>query len=79
MPRQHRPAMFVDFAERDRLEPARPFQAKREAADPAEKIEHAQLPHHSAPTHLRAEWDFARSMAAARTSGVTDMKMLISR
>jgi hypothetical protein len=33
---QHAPAERIDLAERDGLEPARPFQAKVEAADPGE-------------------------------------------
>jgi hypothetical protein len=42
MLRQHAPAEWINLAERDRLEAARAFQPKTEAADAAEEIEHPQ-------------------------------------
>lgn len=41
--RQNLPAEWINLAEGDRLEPARSFKAKREAADAGEEIKDAEF------------------------------------
>ena len=55
MLRQDAAGKIFDFAKRDGFKPTRALKAEAESADAAEKVEDAQLAHHS--PHIRRQMD----------------------
>jgi len=63
MLRQYAAGEFLDFAERDGLETARPLKAKAKAAYAAKQVENAQLGH--SPASCMADSSLSRVVSLA--------------